>query len=283
MAEEQRPPVLPESGGLSEIVQETQRLSAREILIAVCDSARDELLRPPLGLGLSALAGGLTIGLSALAVALVQAQFNGGSAHLLVAAIYPLGFIAVIIGRAQFFTENTLYPVVLALSERGHVRHMLWFWGLILAGNLLGALLFSLLVIDTHAVPAAIRGTLAALGQHATLGGFGHIFWSGVIGGWLMALVAWVVSASHWTTGQVIMTWLLTFLIGLGSFVHCVATSAEILCAVVAGVTPASIYFAWLLPAVLGNLAGGVVIVSLLNYGQVRGGGSWRQRAPRQA
>ena len=32
--------------------------------------------------------------------------------------LYPIGFIAVIIGRAQLFTENTLYPVALILSER---------------------------------------------------------------------------------------------------------------------------------------------------------------------
>lgn len=280
--EENQPPEQPEAGGLSEVAQETQRLSAREILIAVCDTARDELLRPPIGLGLSALAGGLTIGLSALAVALMETYYAGGGKAILVAAVYPLGFIAVIIGRAQFFTENTLYPVVLALAERGHLKRLLWFWGLILAANLAGALLFAFLVIDSGAVPPPIRGALAEIGQRATALAPMDVFWSGVIGGWLMALVAWMVSASHWTTGQILVTWMLTFLIGLGSFVHCVASSAEILSAVVAKAVPISAYLGWLLPAVLGNIAGGVVIVSLLNYGQVTGGSPFRRRgAPR--
>jgi len=86
-----------------------------------------------------------------------------------------------------------------------------------------------------------------------------------VVGGWLIALVAWIVTASRWTIGQVVMVWLLTFLVGVGRFAHCIATSGEILSAVVARA-----YAHWLVPATLGNIAGGVVIVSLLNYGQVR-------------
>jgi formate-nitrite transporter family protein len=66
------------------------------------------------------------------------------------------------------------------------------------------------------------------------------------------------------------MIWLLTFVVGVGHFAHCIVTSGEILCAVVGGSVPVLRYFNWLLPATLGNIVGGVVIVSLLNYGQVR-------------
>ena len=34
---------------------------------------------------------------------------------------YPIGFIVVILGRAQLFTENTLYPVALVLAEKKRV------------------------------------------------------------------------------------------------------------------------------------------------------------------
>jgi formate/nitrite transporter FocA (FNT family) len=91
-----------------------------------------------------------------------------------------------------------------------------------------------------------------------------------VVGGWLIALVAWMVSASHWTIGQVAMIWLLTFIVGAGKFAHCIVTSCEILSATMAGSVSAAVYLHWLLPATLGNIAGGVGIVSVLNYGQVR-------------
>jgi formate/nitrite transporter FocA (FNT family) len=98
------------------------------------------------------------------------------------------------------------------------------------------------------------------------------VFWSGVVAGWLLALVAWLVTASHWTTGQAIMTWALTFVLGLGHFAHCVASSGEIMSAVVSGAVKLSAYGSWLGAATLGNILGGVVMVSLLNYGQVETG-----------
>jgi formate/nitrite transporter FocA (FNT family) len=66
------------------------------------------------------------------------------------------------------------------------------------------------------------------------------------------------------------MVWLLTFVVGIGKFAHCIASSGEIISAVVAGAIPVSAYFHWLLPVVLGNILGGVIIVSVLNYGQVK-------------
>jgi formate-nitrite transporter family protein len=90
------------------------------------------------------------------------------------------------------------------------------------------------------------------------------------MGGWLIALVAWIVSASHWTIAQVVMVWLLAFVVGLGRYAHCIATSGEILSAVLAGRMGAGGYLHWLPLATLGNIVGGVVMVSLLNYGQVR-------------
>jgi formate/nitrite transporter FocA (FNT family) len=67
------------------------------------------------------------------------------------------------------------------------------------------------------------------------------------------------------------MIWLLTFVVGVGRFAHCIATSTEILSVVVSGGLPLIVYVHWIIPATLGNIVGGVLLVSLLNYGQVRG------------
>jgi formate/nitrite transporter FocA (FNT family) len=99
-----------------------------------------------------------------------------------------------------------------------------------------------------------------------------HVFWSGVIGGWIIALVAWLVSGSHSITGSVMLIWLLTFVVGLGGFAHCIATSGEILSAILDHQLAWSRYFSWLAPATLGNICGGVLLVTLLEYGQVKGG-----------
>src|ERR1041385_7041757 len=66
------------------------------------------------------------------------------------------------------------------------------------------------------------------------------------------------------------VTWMLTFIVGAGHFSHCIASSAEIVVAILSGHLRFSNYFQWLLPATLGNILGGVAIVTLLNYAQVR-------------
>jgi len=211
------------------------------------------------------------MGLTGLGVASIRALLGDGSWQNLVSYfIYPIGFIAVVIGRAQLFTENTLYPIILVLDKRRYVMDTGKLWAVVFSSNVAGAFLFSMLAIRSAALRPEIVSQLIRLGTDAVNASGAHFFWSGVIGGWLIALVAWMVTASHWTIGQLTMVWLLTFVVGVGRFAHCIATSSEILSAVMAGALSAGTYFHWLLLATLGNIVGGVVIVSLLNYGQVR-------------
>jgi formate-nitrite transporter family protein len=251
--------------------KETTRLSAQQIFESVLDNAREELSRPSAALFFSGTAGGLTMGLTGLSVAMVSTLLGGGKVTEVAAAlVYPIGFVAVIIGRAQLFTENTLYPVALVLTDRRHLSNTLRLWTVVYAGNWVGSLAFAALVVKTPALQPSYRDELRVLGLGAVNHPFMTVFWSAVVAGWLLALVAWLVTASHWTTGQAVMTWILTFILGLGEFAHCVANSGEILFGVLGRNIPLGVYGNWLLAATLGNIAGGVVMVSLINYGQVR-------------
>lgn len=253
-------------------IEESRRLTAGEIFDAAAENARGELRRSTRALALSGLAGGLTMGLSGMAVAIVRSMLAGTTAPELVATLfYPIGFIAVIIGRAQLFTENTLYPVLLVLNEGSrHLRGTLRLWAVVLAANVAGVFLFALLAVWSGALRPEWVASLTQLGMESVGVHGWAVFWSGVVGGWLIALVAWMVSASQWTVGQIAVVWMLGFLVGLGQFAHCIATSGEILAACLAGQVPLLRYWAWFLPAVLGNVCGGVLIVSALNYGQVQ-------------
>ena len=250
---------------------ETGRLTAPEIFLNVVDDAKRELKRSSKKLAFSGLAGGLTLGLTGLSVAAIRALLGRGGWQDLVSYLaYPIGFIAVVIGRAQLFTENTLYPVILVLDEHRYLLQTLRLWLVVFASNILGAMLFGLLAIKSGALLPGIAEQLVMLGDESLIGSNSHIFWSGVIGGWLIALVAWVVTASQWTIGQLAMVWFLTFVVGVGKFSHCVVTSGEIISAVLAGDATLGQYLQWLALATSGNIVGGVVIVSVLNYGQVR-------------
>jgi formate/nitrite transporter FocA (FNT family) len=253
---------------------ETSRLTAHEIFEQVESNAHDEVRRTPHALAFSGLAGGITMGLTGLAVASAQAALPDNTKEFVPYLFYPLGFIAVIIGRAQLFTENTLYPVALILSERKHILDTVRLWAVVFTCNIIGACVFAALAIKTSSLKPDVADHLVKLGQHALEGSNAHFFWSGVIGGWLIALVAWMVSASTWTIGQIAVIWLLAFVVGIGHFSHCIATSGEIIAAVFAGQESAPAYCQWVVFATTGNILGGIFIVTLLNFGQVKAGES---------
>ena len=248
------------------------RPTAQQIFEQVLESARDEVGRSTTALGLSALAAGLGLGLTGFAVAATEALVgHDGNAKLVALLFYPLGFIAVIVGRQQLFTENTLYPVALILDERRW--KWLWqtirLWTVVFAANIVGGLLFALLVVKGSGADSDIVRNLTALGEQAADNTWGHVFATAIIGGWLLALVAWLVTAAQWTIGHIAVIWILTFLVGLGNLAHCIATSVEILASALSGGVSAGAYLAWLAAATLGNIVGGVFIVTVLNYGQV--------------
>jgi formate-nitrite transporter family protein len=84
----------------------------------------------------------------------------------------------------------------------------------------------------------------------------------------MMALVAWTVTASQWTIGQLAMIYLLTFVVGIGRFAHCAAGSCEVGSVVIGGMLPLFASFHWIFGSFRpygATFRGGAFVVSLLN------------------
>jgi formate/nitrite transporter FocA (FNT family) len=251
--------------------RDLDRPTAVDIYAQVSRNARRELQRPAKALALSGVVGGLTMGLTGLSVSVVASMLGESSLAQFVSLLfYPMGFMAVILGRGQLFTENTLYPVALILAERRHFLATARLWSIVFPSNIAGAFLFALLAARTKALQPATVHVLVQLGMQAAAPAMRHVFWSGVVGGWMIAMVAWLVSGSHSITGSVAVIWALAFIVGAGHFAHCIATSGEILAAVLSHSVSVAGYARWLLAATSGNISGGVVLVTLLEYGQVK-------------
>lgn len=259
------------------------RLTALQIFAAAARTGEEELRRSPTGLGFSGLAAGLQMGLSGLGAAVLAnaIDIDGPLGRLLPALLYPLGFIVVVLGRSQLFTENTLFPVMLVLDQKRHMGKTLRLWGIVFGANVVGALLFATLMTQTDALSPGISDSLVELGTHLVQGSFSSIFWAGVAGGWIIALMAWLVTATRFMMGQIALVYLTTFVVGAAGLAHCIAGSGEALSAVLAGAVDPGVYLKWLFAAALGNTVGGVLMVSVLNYGQVVGSGRHADRAQR--
>jgi formate/nitrite transporter FocA (FNT family) len=249
------------------------RASAADIYERVKRDALVELDRPVAALAFSGLFAGASVGFGAVASAAATVALAGHHDGRLVGAIFfPIGFIVVIIGRAQLFTENTLYPVTLVLDERRHLLATLRIWSVVLGANLIGAALFALLVTKTAALTPDIVAKVADDGHRATLGSWASFFWSAVLGGWAIALVAWLIQSSGVVIGQIVLIWTLVFAVGLLGLDHSVSTTIEVMCAGIKHEVQFGHALAWFAAVLLGNIAGGVLITAVLNYGQVRAG-----------
>jgi len=269
MAKKEAPkPEPPQPAGGSQ-QKDLERPSAEDIYEQVATNARQELARSSVALGLSGFGAGAFMGLSALGTAIALALLNTSQhARMISRMFYPLGFIVVIIGRSQLFTENTLYPVALVLTEKRQFWNTMRLWAVVLPTNVIGAFVFALLAARTSALDPAFVLAMSSLGAGALAHPAAAIFWSGVIAGWMIALAAWLVSASHSVTGSVMVIWMLTYVVGLGDFAHCIASSGEIFVTILTHHAPWFAYAQWFFPAVAGNIVGGICLVTILEYGQ---------------
>jgi len=250
---------------------ESTRPTAYEIHERVLKDGVDELERPASALAISGLFAGFTLGATPLAVAFVAALLGGGDQATFVAALfYPVGYLAVILGRSQLFTENTLYPVVASLDDRRRLGGTARLWATVLAANAVGAFVFALVAVQTGALPDDVVSQMTKVGDKAVVGSFWRNFWSAVLAGWLLATVAWLVEATATAVGQVLVIGALTFVVGLAALDHSVSTAIQVEAALLEGELGVGQWLRWLGTTVLGNALGGGVIVALFNYGQVR-------------
>lgn len=255
----------------------TDRTTAHQIFERVRDAGRRELERSSLGLAASGLSAGLNISFSFVAVAAILSGIdNLENAHLWSAVAYPAGFILVILARAQLFTENTLTPVIVVLARPGrdNIRNTIRLWAVVLVANLIGAALFALALARMGVAPALEQGWLVWAAEDAYAGEWGNLFLRAILGGWLIALMVWMLHAGADLVAEVALVWLTAFLIQAAGLSHSVAGAVEVLYLAHLGRIA---YFDWAwhfqLPVTLGNIVGGVVFVALVNYAQAVGAG----------
>ena len=257
---------------MAEQPEEGTRLTAAQIHENVLRPAELEIRRPASALLLSALAAGLVIGFSSLAAAFTASAVAEPYKHAAAAAAYPLGFIFVIMARSELFTENTLVPVIPLLERRdlatlGLVARI---WVLLLVGNLIGTVIFGVALAHTGLLRPAYAAELLRISREATEGGFGEIVYAAVFAGWLMALLAWLLASTTSTLAQIVFIWLCTAPISALHFRHSIVGSVEAFYRAALGdATWGAMLWGFVAPSVLGNAVGGVLLVALLNYGQV--------------
>jgi len=248
------------------------RFSAEEIHENVLEAAEEELERPASELVWSSLASGLLLGFSFLTVAFLTSLTPPAYHELMTAIGYPLGFIYVFHARHQLFTENTLEPVIPLLEKRNRetLVQLLRLWVIVLPVNLVGALIFAEVLAHTQVVEPKLVTHLLDAARASTEATAQLVFYKGIWAGWLIALMAWLIAATRDTMAQIVLIWLTTAPIAAFGFKHSIAGAVEAFYRAAMRDAPwTQMIFTFEIPAILGNIIGGVVLVALVNHGQV--------------
>lgn len=249
-------------------------VSANVVHEAIRHDGEEELNRPMSALAWSGFAAGLSMGFSFVAQALFRAYLPDGSWRpLLVNLGYPLGFLIVIVGRQQLFTENTLTAIIPLLARRNLTTfiRVLQLWAVVLLANLVGAHLFAWVVGDTPMFKPEVQAAMLSLAKQAADVSFGAAILRGIFAGWLIAMVVWMLAAVD--TGRIMVIIILTYIVGLAGLTHIIAGSVEVLFLPMVGAKSwIAVAWGYMLPTLIGNIIGGVSLTAALNHAQVVAG-----------
>jgi formate/nitrite transporter FocA (FNT family) len=263
-------------GGASEQEQDEPKKPSTQILRHELKEALAAFERSSMRLFCSGLSAGLEIGFSLFLIAVMKTLTKGelpaAIVALLVANMYSFGFILVILGRSELFTEQTSLAVLPVLSRQASLVGLLRLWSIVYVANLIGAALSAALIVQVGPPLGVIdREVFTEIARGIVDHRASVIVFSGILAGWLMGLLSWLVAAGRDTISQIVIVWLVTTAIGLGHLHHSIVGTVEVLAAVFTSAeTDLGEFLHFLVWATLGNAIGGPFFLALLKYTHAR-------------
>ena len=231
----------------------------------------EEMERPITSLWWSGVSAGLSISFSLLAQAILEMHLPDTPWRLLIAGFgYCVGFLMVILGRQQLFSESTITAVLPVLSKVSweSIWGMARLWLIVLIANLTGTLFAAMFCTFTPVLPADLLAGMLKISSALLSLGWWNMAFRGVTSGFLIAAMVWMIPSAE--NAKFLVITLMTYLIAIGGFTHIVAGSMEAHMLVLNG------EWQWwqmlgqfLLPVLLGNMIGGTALFALISYAQV--------------
>jgi formate/nitrite transporter FocA (FNT family) len=219
----------------------------------------------------SGLAAGLSMGFSFAVQALLANAFDEAVGREAIASLgYTVGFLIVVLGRQQLFTESTLTAVLPVLTRRDGrtLAATLRLWSVVLAANLVGTWIFAAALAFGHPLPPEADPSLAKLAADSVAQPFGATLLRAVFAGWLIALMVWLLPSSRSARMFIIIA--LAWVVAFAKLSHIIAGSTEAAYGVLTRAASLGDYFGrFLLPTLIGNIIGGVALVAMLNHAPI--------------
>jgi formate/nitrite transporter FocA (FNT family) len=212
------------------------------------------------------LVGGIDVGTGVLALLVVESQTGN---KLLAGLAFSIGFIALAMARSELFTEDFLVPVGTVIARQAPLRQLARLWIVTAAGNLVGGWVFTGLIIAGF---PAVKKTAADAGAYYTGLGIGwKSFALALLGGAVITLMTWMQHATESLGTKLVPAVTTGFLLAGLQLNHAIVASLVIFAGLHTHVTSYG-YLDWAGAAgwaALGNMVGGIALVTLLRLLQV--------------
>lgn len=252
-------------------IEERTGLRTPVIYEIVRRQGEEEMARPATSLWWSGVAAGLSISFSLLAQAILRSELPDAPWRDLVSSLgYVVGFLMVVLGRQQLFTENTITMVlpVMADFNLSNLGRMARTWAIVLVANIAGTLLAALFCTYTPVLAPQLLDAMLEISLHAMGHDWAGMFFKGISAGFIMAAMVWLIPSAEAAQFWVIA--FMSYLIAAGEFSHIIAGSVEaFLLAVNGQIALAPMIVNFMVPTLLGNIVGGTALFALLSYAQV--------------
>jgi formate/nitrite transporter FocA (FNT family) len=246
-------------------------LRAPVVYEIVRQEGADELARPKTSLFWSGSAAGLSISFSLLAQATLYSHLPDTPWRPLIASLgYTVGFLMVVLGRQQLFTESTITVILPLLADfsRRNLVLVCRMWAIVLSANIVGTLFAATFCTYAPVLTPEIRIAMLDVSRNAMAYGWWEMLFRGISAGFLIATMVWLIPCAEYAEFHVIVA--LTYLIAVGGFAHIVAGSMESFMLLLAGESSITqTVWGFMVPVVIGNVIGGTALFAVISYAQV--------------
>lgn len=248
-----------------------------EIYKRTREEGKRRLARPVLELGATALVGGLDVAIGVAVFLLASAELEPAiglnAAHFVGAIGFGIGFVFIVVGRSELFTENFLVPITGLSRDRGSWVKLGELWVVSLVLNLAGGVLLAIVLTSHGVLRPGSREAAVRLAENLAGHSPGTSFLSGLVAGALMTVMTWFVEGAAESIGvRIVMAWIVGFVLVLGSFNHAIVGTIELFYGIRSGADIGyDQLFSNLGIAVVSNLLGGLVLVTFARSAQALG------------
>ena len=238
---------------------------------------KERLARSLIDIAITAAIGGVEVSVGGLAAMAVVGGALGANPRLglygglaLGGLVFPIGFLFVIVGRSELFTENFLIPVLGVLRHEAPARTLVGLWSLSWVANLFGCAVMALLFSIPHAVgDELLRGYRIYSDYKLSVPALGTLI-SGVIAGIVMTVLTWLLLAVRHPVAKMAAIFAAGFVLFAANLSHGIVGASILFVGFPLTRHPVTDLVVWLILASLGNLIGGVGFVTLFRLAQVK-------------